>query len=71
LAQVSIEIETKYINRLKLSKMAKRNFNRNKPHLNIGTIGRDHGKTTTAAITRCYLMLVTVKQNHLIKLIML
>jgi elongation factor Tu len=33
----------------------------NKPHLNIGTIGHvDHGKTTlTAAITKCYLMLVT------------
>jgi len=34
--------------------MAKENFNRNKPHLNIGTIGHvDHGKTTlTAAITK-------------------
>ncbi len=33
--------------------MAKENFSRNKPHLNIGTIGHvDHGKTTlTAAIT--------------------
>jgi elongation factor Tu len=33
--------------------MAKANFERNKPHLNIGTIGHvDHGKTTlTAAIT--------------------
>jgi elongation factor Tu len=33
--------------------MAKGSFNRNKPHLNIGTIGHvDHGKTTlTAAIT--------------------
>tara|TARA_B110000211_G_scaffold37425_1_gene37642 strand:+ start:216 stop:1403 length:1188 start_codon:yes stop_codon:yes gene_type:complete len=33
--------------------MAKENFNRTKPHLNIGTIGHvDHGKTTlTAAIT--------------------
>ena len=33
--------------------MAKENFNRDKPHLNIGTIGHvDHGKTTlTAAIT--------------------
>ena len=33
--------------------MAKENFVRNKPHLNIGTIGHvDHGKTTlTAAIT--------------------
>ena len=34
--------------------MAKENFNRNKPHLNIGTVGHvDHGKTTlTAAITK-------------------
>jgi len=32
---------------------AKKKFNRNKPHLNVGTIGHvDHGKTTlTAAIT--------------------
>ncbi|XTB53057.1 elongation factor Tu [Fusobacterium nucleatum] len=34
--------------------MAKENFDRSKPHLNIGTIGHvDHGKTTlTAAITK-------------------
>src|SRR5246127_5128581 len=34
--------------------MAKEKFNRNKPHLNVGTIGHvDHGKTTlTAAITK-------------------
>ncbi|HZL17875.1 MAG TPA: GTP-binding protein, partial [Polyangia bacterium] len=34
--------------------MAKEKFVRNKPHLNIGTIGHvDHGKTTlTAAITK-------------------
>ena len=34
--------------------MAKQMFNRNKPHVNIGTIGHiDHGKTTlTAAITK-------------------
>ncbi|WGH26621.1 MAG: elongation factor Tu [Candidatus Shikimatogenerans bostrichidophilus] len=34
--------------------MSKEKFNRNKPHLNIGTIGHvDHGKTTlTAAITK-------------------
>ena len=33
--------------------MARKNFERNKPHVNIGTIGHvDHGKTTlTAAIT--------------------
>lgn len=35
--------------------MAKKKFERNKPHVNIGTIGHiDHGKTTlTSAITRC------------------
>src|SRR3981081_3469054 len=34
--------------------MAKEKFERNKPHLNVGTIGHiDHGKTTlTAAITK-------------------
>ena len=34
--------------------MAKEKFERNKPHLNIGTMGHiDHGKTTlTAAITK-------------------
>ncbi len=33
--------------------MSKQTFERNKPHVNIGTIGHvDHGKTTlTAAIT--------------------
>ena len=33
--------------------MARQKFERNKPHINIGTIGHvDHGKTTlTAAIT--------------------
>jgi len=35
--------------------MAKKRFERNKPHINVGTIGHvDHGKTTlTAAITMC------------------
>ena len=34
--------------------MAREKFNRQKPHVNIGTIGHvDHGKTTlTAAITK-------------------
>ena len=34
--------------------MAKEKFERNKPHVNIGTVGHvDHGKTTlTAAITK-------------------
>jgi elongation factor Tu len=38
---------------LKTHKMAKENFKRDKPHVNVGTIGHvDHGKTTlTAAIT--------------------
>jgi elongation factor Tu len=38
---------------LKSNKMAKENFKREKPHVNVGTIGHvDHGKTTlTAAIT--------------------
>ena len=37
--------------------MAKENFDRSKPHVNIGTIGHvDHGKTTlTAAITKVLL----------------
>src|SRR5665811_1565959 len=35
--------------------MAKKKYERNKPHINVGTIGHvDHGKTTlTAAITSC------------------
>ncbi|HHW74331.1 MAG TPA: elongation factor Tu, partial [Firmicutes bacterium] len=35
--------------------MAKKKYERTKPHLNIGTIGHvDHGKTTlTAAVTSC------------------
>ena len=38
--------------------MAKEKFERNKPHVNIGTIGHvDHGKTTlTAAITKVLAM---------------
>ena len=38
----------------RITKMAKAKFERNKPHVNIGTIGHvDHGKTTlTAAITK-------------------
>nr|MBP9727661.1 elongation factor Tu [Gammaproteobacteria bacterium] len=33
----------------------KKSFERNKPHMNVGTIGHvDHGKTTlTAALTKC------------------
>ncbi|MFH1824423.1 MAG: GTP-binding protein, partial [Candidatus Firestonebacteria bacterium] len=35
--------------------MSKVKFDRNKPHVNVGTIGHvDHGKTTlTSAITKC------------------
>src|SRR5947209_18349469 len=38
----------------RILRMAKEKFSRNKPHVNIGTIGHvDHGKTTlTAAITK-------------------
>ena len=41
--------------------MAKQKFDRNKPHLNVGTMGHiDHGKTTlTAAITKYCAMLGT------------
>ena len=36
--------------------MAKAKFERNKPHVNIGTIGHvDHGKTTTTAAITKYL----------------
>ena len=34
--------------------MAKAHFERNKPHVNIGTIGHvDHGKTTLTAAKMC------------------
>ena len=39
--------------------MAKAKFERNKPHVNIGTIGHvDHGKTTTTAAITKYLSLL-------------
>src|ERR1700751_1326596 len=43
--------------------MAKKKFERNKPHVNVGTIGHiDHGKTTlTAAITK---VLATFSQEN-------
>ncbi len=53
--------------------MAKEKFERNKPHVNVGTIGHvDHGKTTlTAAITTVMAQnLVVVKQKRMIRLIM-
>ena len=42
--------------------MAKENFVRTKPHVNIGTIGHvDHGKTTlTAAITTVLVTTLTL-----------
>ena len=45
--------ETDFQNNIKIKTMAKESFKRDKPHLNVGTIGHvDHGKTTlTAAIT--------------------
>ncbi|CAA0252184.1 Elongation factor Tu (EF-Tu) [Acinetobacter baumannii] len=34
--------------------MAKAKFERNKPHVNVGTIGHvDHGKTTLTALLYC------------------
>jgi len=49
--------------------MAKQKFERNKPHVNVGTIGHvDHGKTTlTAAITSVLAKLTAVPLKHLIK----
>ena len=51
--------------------MAKENFNRTKPHLNIGTIGHvDHGKTTlTAAITKVLAAKGGAESETLIQLI--
>jgi elongation factor Tu len=45
--------------------MAKETFERNKPHVNIGTIGHvDHGKTTlTAAITTYFQAMVWQKRQ--------
>ena len=53
--------------------MAKENFDRSKPHLNIGTIGHvDHGKTTlTAAITTVLATLDYLKKEISILSIML
>ena len=47
--------------------MAREKFERNKPHVNIGTIGHvDHGKTTlTAAITN---VLAKKKVKHKLKI---
>ena len=53
--------------------MAKGKFERNKPHVNVGTIGHvDHGKTTLTAAISTYLPknLVEIKKI-LLKLIQL
>ncbi len=35
--------------------MAKKKFERTKPHVNVGTIGHvDHGKTTLTSANHCY-----------------
>ncbi len=53
--------------------MAKKKFERTKPHLNIGTIGHvDHGKTTlTAAITKHLAKKGWLNSGPLIRSIML
>ena len=50
--------------------MAKENFDRSKPHVNIGTIGHvDHGKTTlTAAITKVFLRKVLLRKKTSLQL---
>jgi elongation factor Tu len=52
--KVRPEDEQKHRNQKEHTKVAKAKFERDKPHLNVGTIGHiDHGKTTlTAAITK-------------------
>jgi len=53
--------------------MAKGKFERNKPHVNVGTIGHvDHGKTTlTLQFQRYLLKSSVVMQETLLKLIQL
>ena len=52
--EISIHRNLQFKARLGDAEMAKEKFERNKPHVNVGTIGHvDHGKTTlTAALTR-------------------
>ena len=49
--------------------MSKANFERNKPHVNVGTMGHiDHGKTTlTAAITKVLATMSKVRIHRLRK----
>ena len=51
--------------------MSKEKFERNKPHVNVGTIGHvDHGKTTlTAALTKCMQSVMAVKFEIILRLI--
>ena len=53
--------------------MAKANFERTKPHVNVGTIGHvDHGKTTlTAAISKVLSDAGLAEKQDFLKLIML
>ncbi len=53
--------------------MAREKFERNKPHVNVGTIGHvDHGKTTlTAAITGTMQQQEMLKQRNLMRLMLL
>ena len=49
--------------------MAKAKFERNKPHLNVGTVGHvDHGKTTlTAALTGYWRKNLAAKRRPMTK----
>jgi len=49
--------------------VSKAKFERNKPHVNVGTIGHvDHGKTTlTAALTKVMAELQGVRLRHFLK----
>ena len=53
--------------------MSKETFKREKPHVNIGTIGHvDHGKTTlTAAITTILAKRGLARQKNMMKLMVL
>ena len=53
--------------------MAKETFKRDKPHVNIGTIGHvDHGKTTlTAAITNILSKKGMAEEKNMMKLMVL
>ena len=51
--------------------MARETFERNKPHINIGTIGHvDHGKTTLTAAITMTLALGTGAHQKIMKILM-